>query len=121
MSNKRDFKKSVDAVGGAVVSELWLAYYNVEDADRSLINSAIGNLVAAITVARAKANRLFGKGVREFPDYKAYAVARKEFTKKNYEETLAVFNKALASALKDFNKALPESERQANKAFAQEQ
>lgn len=37
MANKRDFKKSIDAIGGAICNEMMVAYYNIEGADKNAI------------------------------------------------------------------------------------
>ena len=42
MANKRDFKKSIDAIGGAICNEMMVAYYNIEGADKNAIANREG-------------------------------------------------------------------------------
>ncbi len=54
MANKRDFKKSIDAIGGAICNEMMVAYYNIEGADKNAIASSIEKVLGAVVKAKNK-------------------------------------------------------------------
>ena len=55
-NGKRDFKKSVDAIGGAVYNEMMIAYYNIDGADKNAIAASIEKVLAAVAKAKDNAN-----------------------------------------------------------------
>lgn len=116
MANKREFKKSVEALCAALVDEMSMSYYMAADKDRDLISEAITKVLNAMEVARKDSNVLFKKGVRDFDNIAAYNEAKKKFYKENYDNAIAKFNDSIGEALKDYNKAIPETEKEANKA-----
>lgn len=117
MANKREFKKSVEALCAAIVDEMSMSYYNAADANRDLISEAIKKVLGAMETARQDSNVLFKKGVKEFDNFAAYNAAKKKFYKENYNNAIAKFNDAIGEALKDYNKAVPTAEH-ASKAKA---
>lgn len=111
MSNKREFKKSVESLCAALVDEMSISYYNVENADRDLITSAIAKIVGAMEEARKASNKIFDKGTKDFDSLKAYNQAKKQYIKENYDNAVAKFNEAVSSAMKDYNAAMPKVEK----------
>lgn len=110
MANKREFKKSVEALSSALVDEMMVSYYNVKDADREKISAAITKIVAAMENAKKESNTLFNKGVRDFDNLAAYNKAKAQFIREQYDAAIENYNKALGDALKDYNEGMPKNE-----------
>ena len=110
MANKREFKKSVDALSSALVDEMMASYYNVKEADRDKISQAIAKIVSAMGKAKKDTNKLFGKGVKEFESIAAYNSAKSQHTKEKYKHAIAEYNNALGEALKAYNEGMPKND-----------
>lgn len=110
MANKRQFKKSVEALTSALVDEMMASYYNEKDADREKISQAITKIVGAMGKAKSDAGKLFGKGVKEFEDLSAYNKAKAQHTREKYEAAIAGYNDALGEALKAYNEGMPKKD-----------
>lgn len=115
MANKRDFKKSVDAIGAAVCNEMMTAYYNIENVDKDAIASAIEKVLASVMKAKDNSNIFFDKGIKAFPDHKEYARAKSAFFKALFNKIHNEFGEELNSALREFNNAIPAEVKEANK------
>lgn len=120
MTNKREFKKYVDAVGASVCNEMMAAYYNAEGANRDAIGKAIQKVLGAIGAAKSHANVFFDKGAKAFEDRKAYSVAKREFFRSLFRKITSDFAEEVNAAVRDFNAALPESVKEANKMAVSE-
>lgn len=107
MANKRQFKKSVDALSSALVNEMMAALYNEKAADTKKINEAIAKIAGAMVSAKKETNTLFGKGLKEFDNLQAYNKAKAAHTKQKYREAIAKYNDALGEALKAYNEGMP--------------
>ena len=110
MANKRDFKKSVEALSSALVDEMMASYYNEKNADREKISQAITKIVAAMGKAKRETGKVFGKGVKEFENLDAYNKAKSLHTKEKYDAAIAGYNEALGEALKAYNEAMPDND-----------
>lgn len=111
MTNKREFKKFVDAVGGSVCQEMMTAFHTVEGADRDAISKAIEQVLGAVGAAKSHANIFFDKGAKAFSSSKEYARAKEQFFRALFNKITDDFSQEINSALKTFNAALPESAR----------
>ena len=111
MANKRDFKKSVEALSSALVDEMMASYYNEKDADRDKISQAITKVVAAMEKAKKETNKLFGKSAKEFEHLGAYNKAKAQSTKEKYDAAIANYNEALGQALSAYNEGMPKSDK----------
>ena len=120
MANKRILKKSIDDLGNAMIEEMSIGYFNIENADKQLISSAINKILTAMNEAHKLCDVKFDKKHRDFESTKEYLQAKRSFIKENYDKLIADFNNLLEDALKDYNKAIPASEREANKKMAAE-
>lgn len=109
MANKRDFKKSVEALSSALVDEMMSSYYNVKEADQDKIAMAITKIAGAMEKAKSHTNKLFKKGVKEFENASAYNLAKAQFTKEKYRQAVADYNDALEEALKAYNEGMPKN------------
>lgn len=109
MANKREFKKSVEALSSALVDEMMASYYNVKEADRDKISQAITKIVAAMDKAKRDSGVLFGKGVKEFENLAAYNKAKAKHSKDKYAAAIAEYNDALGEALKAYNEGMPKN------------
>lgn len=110
MANKRDFKKSLEALSSALVDEMMASYYNEKNADREKISQAITKIVGAMGKARKDTSKLFGKGVKEFENVAAYNKAKAAHTKEKYDAAIANYNEALGEALKAYNEGMPNND-----------
>ena len=81
MSNKREFKKYVEAVGASACETMMSAYYNVESVDKAEVEKAMGMVLGAVGVARANSNVSFDKGPKAFENHAEYAKAKQAFSK----------------------------------------
>ncbi len=115
MANKKDFKKSIDAIGAAVCNEMMIVYYNVEGADRNAITSSIENILAAVVKAKNNSNVIFDKGLKAFANRAEYAKSKAEFYKALFAKIHAEFGEELNAAVKEFNNAIPADVKKANK------
>ena len=110
MANKRQFKKSLDALSSALVDEMMASYYNVKDADREKISQAIYKVIGAMGKAKRDTGKLFGKGIKEFENLAAYNKAKSAHTKQKYTAAIAGYNEALSDALKAYNEGIPKND-----------
>jgi len=118
MANKRDFKKSIDAIGAAVCNEMMIAYYNIEGSDKNAIATAIEKVLNAVVKAKDNANVYFDKGVKAFDDYVSYSKAKNNYFKMLFKKIHTEFGEELNAAVKEFNNAIPADVKMANKELA---
>ena len=116
MANKREFKKSIDAVGASAIDTMMTAYYQVDEEAQDKIAKAIEKVLGATGAAKSNADITFDKGVKEFGNLKEYSVAKKKFYKALFDKVMENFSQELNDALKDFNAAIPQSLKDLNKA-----
>lgn len=107
MGNKREFKKSAEAIGASVCESMMTTYYNTDGVDKAAIEQAIAKVLGAVGAARSNANITFDKGVKAFDNLEAYSKAKTEFYKKLFVKISDDFNKELDEALKQYNAAIP--------------
>lgn len=113
MANKREFKKSLEALSSALVSEMMASMYNVKEADSKKIGDAITTLTGAMLQAKKEAGKMFDKGVKEFENLANYNAAKAKFTKEQYKNAIAKYNDALKEALQAYNEAMPKNKPEA--------
>ena len=110
MANKREFKKNVEAVGASACNEMMDTYNTVAGVDKEAISKAVEQVLAAVANARSNANIYFDKGVKAFPDKKAYAKEKEAFFNQLFTKISADFTSQVDEALKIFNGAIPQVE-----------
>lgn len=120
MSNKRDFKKYVDAVGASIVENMMVAYYNVEGIDRKAVGEAVGKVLNAIEDAKNNANVFFDRGAKSFADHKEYSREKGKFFRALFEKIEKDLDAEIQEALKLYNGALPASVKEEQKKVAAE-
>lgn len=111
MANKREFKKSTEALTAALVDEMMISYYNEEEADKEKISAAITKLVGALEKSKKTAAIAFDKKIKEFESMAAYNKAKAGFIKEKYNNAIADYNQALSEALKDYNEGMPKNKK----------
>lgn len=107
MANKRQIKKSTEALTSSVCESMMFSYYNVPGIDQALVEQAIARILTAMGNVKHESNRFFGKSVKEFSDKKAYLKAKSDFFKELFHTLITDFNEALDEAMKLFNSAIP--------------
>lgn len=118
MSNKREFKKSVEAVGAALIDEFMIAYCNMEGIDKERVQKAVMLILGATAEAKNNANVFFDKGRSSFEDAREYSRAKHQFFTALFNKITDDFNAAVSESLKEFNAAVPESVRKQNQEAA---
>ncbi len=118
MANKRDFKKSIEAIGASICDEMMMAYYNIEGVDRPAVSEAIEKVLKAITMAKNNANIYFDRGPKGYANKAEYIKEKDQFFKALFEKISAVFSTEIDSALKQFNAAIPAQVKNQNKELA---
>lgn len=105
MANKREFKKSVEALSSAIVDEMMASYYNMQNVDKDKILTAVTKILGAMETAKIDSNKLFDKGEKDFDSVSDYIKAKRQFNKNKFEAAVNAFNDNLGEALKDYNEA----------------
>lgn len=115
MANKREFKKYVDALGASIISEIAIAYENVEGADKDGLQNAYTTVLGAVFNAKSNANLFFDRGRKGFAEAAEYKKAKDQFFRSLFNKIEKDFSDQVNEGLKLFNAALPASEKEANK------
>lgn len=121
MANKRQIKKSTEAIASSVCESMMFSYYNVPGIDQELVEKAIANILTATGAVKHESNRIFGKGVKEFANKDAYLKAKRIFFKELFSSVIKNFNKALEEAMKLYNSAIPAEVKAEYKKLASEE
>lgn len=116
MANKREFKKTADALGASICATMADAYDNVKGANKQVIAEAVEKVLAAVAAAKSNADVYFDKGMKAFESHKEYSKAKKIFFKQLFNKINDDFSKELSDALKLFNSAIPQEVKDANKS-----
>ena len=114
MENKREFKKSVEAVGASVVEQMMFVYYNVKGVDKDAIERSIARVLGATAAAKSNANVFFDKGSKAFENRLDYTKAKRQFFKALFKKISGEFSAEVNGALSEFNAALPEDVKKQN-------
>lgn len=115
MANKRDFKKSVEAIGASICNDMMITYYNVDGVDRNAIAGAIEKVLVATAKAKDNANIFFDRGPRAFDDVKDYLKEKKNFFRSLFNKIDSEFAEEIEVALKEYNAAIPADVKAKNK------
>lgn len=113
MSNKREFKKRIDAVSTSAASYMMDVCILVDGVNEEEITKAVTLVLTAAETAILKSNVKFDKTPKAFPAG-GYAKARRVFYKQLYAAINKEFDDALNSAVKIFNSAIPAEVKQEN-------
>ena len=113
MSNKREFKKRIDALSTSAASYMMDVCYLVEGVNEDEITKAVTLVLTAAESAILKSNVKFDKGPKAFPAG-GYGKTRRAFYKQVYAAINKEFDEALNAAVKIFNAAIPAEVKQEN-------
>ena len=116
MANKREFKKSVEAVGASIVGEMMDTYYTVREADKEAIEKAIAKVLGATAAAKSNSNVFFDRGMKSFDTHQEYGKAKGQFFRALFNKISKDFSDEVNAALKEYNAAIPASVKAENKA-----
>ncbi len=116
MANKREFKKAIAAVGGAICNDMMTVAICVDGVDRNAIDAAISRVLSATENAIERSNIFFDKGRRAFPTEEEYIKAKRAFFKQLFDKIHKEYTAVLDETIKQFNAAIPAAAKEANKA-----
>lgn len=108
MANKREFKKYVTEVSGALVTDMMATSYAFEKADKDAVDNAIIKLLQAREEALIKTNVKFDKTQKAFESRHAYNAAKRKFYTELFNKVNVDFGKVVAESVKVFNTAFPQ-------------
>lgn len=108
MENKRDFKKYVHHMCGAIAGECVLAIGCVEGADVVALNQVLVALCDLQEHTLSAASMSFDKAPRDFESGREYRRQRSAYYRKAYEKLQKEFLEALNNLVSQLNHALPE-------------
>lgn len=114
--NKREFKKSVQAVGDVAVAQIVDITESNDKIDKAKASNAVEKVISAVAAAKTNADITFDKGVKAFENLKEYSKAKKAFFRQLFTKINEDFVKDLDEAVKEFNEAVPEELKQENKS-----
>lgn len=114
--NKRDFKKSIEAIGNSACAQMVDVYETVDNVDKAKVANAVEKVISAVAAAKSNADVTFDKGVKAFDNLAAYSKAKKSFFRQMFAKIKEDFFNELEEAVKEFNSAVPEEIKAENKA-----
>lgn len=118
MANKRDLKKQIKNICGALASECALASQFVPGIDREKMNEIIGKIADLQVTTIERLGVAFDKSQRDFDNQVAYVKAKKEYFAKAYKALVEGFNKQAEEIVGEMNAVLPQAQKDANKEAA---
>lgn len=118
MANKREFKKYVEAVGGALCDEMMIALYTVEGIDEEKVQQAVTKVLTAVGNATSNSNVFFDKGHKAFATPAEYSQAKQAFFRQLFKKVNTDFRNEIDAAVKDFNAAIPAEQKARQKEAA---
>lgn len=116
MANKRQLKKNISRVCGALATDLILASYAVPGIERSKVNELLIQIAALQSDARAKASFVFDKSAKDFESERAYNQAHQAYNRAAFAKLGEEFAEAVNGIIKEMNALIPV---EARKAVAQ--
>jgi len=118
MANKRQLKKYITEMCGALASECVLANEYVADIDTKAMDAVILEIAALQDHAVSRCSIAFDKVPRDFADGRAYTAARNAYFREAFRNLVKEFNEKVGEIVKKMNALLPAAQREANKAAA---
>lgn len=103
MSNKRNIKKQIRTLCGAMAGELLAAGCCVDGIDEVAVAKTIGRIARLQVKALSMCNFAFDKTPRDFADRKAYNKARNAYNHQAFHRLHDALNSEVASILGEMN------------------
>ena len=111
MANKRDLKKYVRTMCGALAGECVLSSEFVDGVDRKKMDEALLDAADLQGASLEVITFYFDKSRREFDSPRAYKKARRAYFKHGYAKFAKEFEQHVGDILKKMNSAIPEEAR----------
>lgn len=118
MANKRQIKKEITDICGALATECIFAIEYVEGLDIKAMQQVIIEIANLQDHAISRCSVVFDKTPSNFENGHDYTVARDKFFADAFRNLRKEFNEAVGQIVKEMNHLLPAGQREANKAAA---
>lgn len=115
MANKRDFRKYVTTVVNNICQDMMIAYYNIDNANKTAIDDAVIEVLKAGELALSHSNVMFDKTAKAYSNKREYNTEKAKFNRALYSRINKEFFENLNLGLKKFNAAIPQEVKEANK------
>ncbi len=112
MANKRELKKYVRNVCGALASEILLARAAFPEIERKDVHDIISDIATLQSSTITKASVCFDKKQSDFENCAEYNKERSKYYHIVFEKLADEFDTAVAAIVKKMNAALPETVRE---------
>lgn len=119
MSSKRNLKKQITRICGALAYECIMAQQFVEGIDTEAMDRVIIAIAQLQDHALSRCSISFDKVPSDFSDRHAYNLARRAYFAEAFRNLHKEFNEKVGEIVKEMNALLPAAQREANKAAAQ--
>lgn len=117
---KRQLKKSINGLCGALACDCVIAADCMSNANEDKVNSLIVDLAKAQTKALKRVSVSFDKAPKEFANLKEYHKARRDYYAKAYAQLRKDLSADINAVVAEVNAMLTPAEKEANKAAAKE-
>jgi len=113
MANKRNLKKNISRICGALAGDAIMAGY-FDNVDRARVEGIVRRAAALQETSRARVTFWFDKSPRDFNgDLRAYHKARRAYFRAGYDKLRSEFSHEAISIVKELNEAVPAEVRRA--------
>lgn len=118
MANKRNVKKQIRNLCGAMASELLSASVCIDGFDPERVSELVGRIARLQVNALSHCTFAFDKSKKDFADARAYNSARSSYNRKAFAKLAADTEAETGAILKEMNAMLPQAVRDAVKGAA---
>lgn len=118
MTNRRQIKKEITAICGALATECVLAGEYIEGIDTAAFDKIIIEIAGLQSHAISRCSIAFDKVPSDFENHGEYSKARAAYFAEAFRNLKKEFNEKTGDIVKQMNALLPAAQREANKAVA---
>ncbi|MDE6109218.1 MAG: hypothetical protein K2F72_02900 [Muribaculaceae bacterium] len=118
MANKRNVKKEIRNICGAMAAELLSAAACIEGFDEARVNELVGRIAALQVNGLSHCTFAFDKTPADFASPRAFNAARRAYNRAAFNKLAEDTRAEVNAILKEMNSMLPQSVRDAVKAQA---
>lgn len=113
MANKRQLKKKISYVCGALAADIVLAEYASDKVDTATVNKILTEIAALQDESLAHASFSFDKTEKDFPTAHDYRRARRAYYAEAFKKLRTEFADKANAIVKEMNEAVPAEVRKA--------